>query len=91
MPAKKLTLASTRPTTAGLAPAGKLTVEEKVDEIEAEVWAEVAARQQKEETKELKALAGGTSAPAVCRTLAVDPDLDLSVEDMEEAIYACLA
>ena len=63
-----------------MAPVGKSAVEEKVAAIEAEIRAEVTARQQK-----------GTSAPAVSRTLAVDPVLDLSIEDMEKAIYACLA
>ena len=93
LPAKKVSPALIRPTTASLAPARKSAVQKKVDVIEAEIRAEVTAKQQKEEEEEekLKALAGGTSVPAVSRTLAVDPDLDLSVEDMEEAIYACLA
>ena len=92
LPAKKLSLASTRPTMAGLAPAGKSIVEENVDAIEAEIRAEVAAKQRKEEEeKKLKTLDGGTSTQAVSRTLAVDPDHDLSVEDMEKAVYAYLA
>ena len=70
---------------------GKSAVEEKVAAIEAEIRAEVAARQQKEEAEALKALAGRTSAPTVSRTLVVDPVLDSSVDYMEKAIYACLA
>ena len=38
-----------------------------------------------------KALAGGTSAKVTGHTLEVDPDCDLSVSDLEKAIYACLA
>ena len=41
--------------------------------------------------EKLTDLAGGTSAQVVNPTLAVDPDHDLSVEDMEKAIYAYLA
>ena len=45
LPAKKLSSASTRPTTAGLAPAGKSVVEETVDTVEAKIRAEVTERQ----------------------------------------------
>ena len=93
LPAKKLSSAPTRPTTVGLAPAGKSAVEKRVDAIEAQIRAEFAAKQQKEEEEEEKQkdLAGGTSTQVVSHTLAVDPDRDLSVEDMEKYVYAYLA
>ena len=93
LPAKKLSSALIRPTTAGLAPSGKSAAENKVDAIEAEVRAKVVAKekQEEEEKEKQKALAGGTSTQVVNPTLEVDPDCDLSVDDMEKAIYACLA
>ena len=44
LPAKKLSLTSSRPTTAGLTPAGRLAVEAQVDAIEADIRAEVDAK-----------------------------------------------
>ena len=80
-----------RPTTAGLVPSGRLAVEKKVDAIMAEARTKIAAKQKEEEVEKLTALASGNSAQVVNPTLAVDPDDDLSVEDMEKAIYAYLA
>ena len=92
LPTKKLPSALSRPTTASLVPSGKLAVERKVDAIEAEVRAMVVAKEKEEEEREKqKALAGRTSAKVTGHTLEVDPDCDLSVEEMEKAIYACLA
>ena len=91
LPTKKLSSTPSRPTTAGLAPSGRLAAEKKVDAIVAEARTKIAAKQKEEEVEKLTALAGGTSAQVVNPTLAVDPDHDLSVEDMEKAIYAYLA
>ena len=90
LPAKKLSSVFSWPTTAGLTPAGKSTAEKKVDAIVEEAIAKIAAKQKEEEEAERpEALAGGTSAQVINPTL--DPDYDLSVEDMEKAIYAELA
>ena len=48
-------------------------------------------QREEEEAGKLKAPAGGTSNQVVNPSPAVDPDHDLSVEDLEEAIYAYLA
>ena len=92
LPAKKLSSTPSRPTTAGLAPSGRLAAEKKVDAIVEEAKTKIAAKQKEEEEAEkLKALASGTCAQVVNPTLEVDPDHELSVEDMEKAIYAYLA
>ena len=91
LPAKKLTSTPSRPTTAGLAPSGKSAAEKKVDAIVEEARTKIAAKQREEEEDDkLKALAGGTSNQVVNPSPAVDPDHDLSVEDLEKAIYAYL-
>ena len=90
LPTKKLTSTPSRPTTAGLAPSAKSAAEKKVDAIVEEARAKATAKQQEEEEK-LKASTGGTSNQVVNRSPVVDPDQDLSVEDLEEAIYTYLA
>ena len=90
LPAKKLSSALIRPTTAGLAPSGKSPAERKVDAIEAEARATIAAKEKLEEEKQ-KGLAGWTGAQVVSRILETDLDHVSSVEDMEKAIYAYLA
>ena len=52
--AKKLSPALILPNTAGLAPSGKSATEKKVDAIEAEVRAKVAAKEKKEEEEKEK-------------------------------------
>ena len=53
LPAKKLSSASSRPTTAGLTPAGKLTAEAQADAIVADIRAEVDARMAEKEDVQL--------------------------------------
>ena len=77
------------PTTASLAPSARSAAEKEVDSIVEEAWTKAVAKQQEEETA--KAAAGGTSNQVVNPSPVVDPDQDLSVEDLEEAIYAYLA
>ena len=54
LPAKKLSSALSRPTTAGLAPSGKATAEEKVDAIVDEVHARLAREAQEKQEEEEK-------------------------------------
>ena len=82
--AKTLASRRTRPTTAGLAPSGKSAAEKKVDAIVEEARAKVIAKQREEDEKDkLKSPAGVTSNQVVNPSPAVDPDHDLSVEDLE--------
>ena len=91
LPAKKLSSTPSRPTTAGLAPSRRLAAEKKVDAIVEEARTKITAKQrEEEEADKLKASAGGTSNQVVNPSPAVDPGHDLSVEDLEEAIYAHL-
>ena len=93
LPAKKLSSASSRPTTPGLAPSGKAAVEEKVDAIVAESRARLAreAQEKEEEEEKRRGPAPGDDAEVTGRALWADPDSDLGPEDLEKAFYACLA
>ena len=80
LPAKKLSSTPSRPTTAGLAPSGRLAAEKKVDAIVEEARTKIAAKQKEEEEAEkTKALVDGSSTQVVNPTLAVDLDNDLSL------------
>ena len=87
LPVKKLSSASSRPTTAGLTPAGKLTVEAQVDAIEADIRAEVDARM----GEKTDVPAGGTSAEVIGRTSGGDFIYDLNPGDLEKEFYAQMA
>ena len=89
LPAKRLASKRHRPTTAGLAPMSKSSAEKAVDAVVEEARARIAAEQ--EEVEKRKASAGGAIEQVAHPSPVVDPDLDPSAEDLEAAIYACLA
>ena len=74
LPVKKLSSASSRPTTAGLTPAGRLAVEAQVDAIEADIRAEVDARM----GEKVDVSAGGAGIEVIGRASGGDFIYDLS-------------
>ena len=84
LPAKKLASPPSRPTTAGLTPAGKPTAEERADAIVADAWAEVDART----AKETGVPAGGTDDEVIGHVLGGDFIYDLNPSELEKEFYA---
>ena len=87
LPAKKLSSASIRPTTAGLTPAGRLAAEAQLDAIEADIRAEVAARM----GEKVDISAGGATIEVIGRAPGGDFIYYLSPDDLEKEFYACMA
>ena len=87
LPVKKLSLASIRPTTAGLTPAGKLAVEAQVDAIEADIRAEVDAKM----GEKVDISSGGAGIEVIGRASGGDFIYDLSPGDLEKEFYAQMA
>ena len=87
LPVKKLSSAFSRPTTAGLTPAGRLAVEAHVDAIEADIRAEVDARM----GEKTDVSAGGASTEVIGYASGGDFIFDLNPDDLEKEFYACVA
>ena len=84
LPAKKRASTPSRPTTAGLTPAGKLTVEERADAIVAEARAEGDARM----AEGTGVPAGGAGDEVIGPALGGDFIYDLNPGDLEREFYA---
>ena len=87
LPAKKLSSKRTRPTTAGLTLARKLSAEAKADAIVAEVRAEVDARMAEESVVP----AGGANVEVIGHASGGDFIYDLHPGDLEKEFYAQMA
>ena len=87
LPAKKLSLSSSRPTTPGLTPTGKLAAEAKADAIVADIRAEVDARM----AEKTDVPTGGASAEVIGHAPGGDFIYDLNPGDLEKEFYAPMA
>ena len=87
LPAKKLSLTSSWPTTAGLTPAGKSAAEAKADAIVADVRAEVDARM----AEKTDVPTGGANAEVIGHAPGGDFIYDLNPGDLEKEFYAQMA
>ena len=84
LPAKKLASTSSRPTTAGLMPTGKLTAEAQADAIVADIRAEVDARL----AKKADVPTGGANDEVIGHAPGGDFIYDLNPGDLEREFYA---
>ena len=87
LPAKKLSSVPSRPTTAGLMPAGKPTAEAQADAIMADIRAEVDARM----AEKTDVPSGGANVEVIGHAPGGDFIYDLNPGDLEKEFYAQMA